>query len=219
MWWLIPLILLLLIILLLHLRIRLCIIYNEDLDVHLKLLFFNIPIFPKKQKKPKAKDYSIKKLRKKQKKIEKKNAKKELKKQKKQTEQPANKDRKKQITEILELIKIVLEYVMPPFGKYFRLEILKLNIKIGSSDPSKTAVTYGLVSQSVAYIIELLSNITNVDVKKHNGINVYADFMSEKSNAEINIILNLKVWHSLFLAFKFFMGFLKRRSQKTTQEN
>lgn len=215
--WLILSILLLLIILLLHLRVRLAIRYEDDLSVSLKILCFNIPLFPKVQKKLKHKDYSVKKLRKRQKKLENKKAKKEKKSAEKQ--QKPKKELKKTITEALELIKIVLEYVMPPFGKYFKLEILKLKIKVGTSDPAKTAVTYGVVSQSVAYIIELLSNITNVDVKKQNSIQVSADFLSEKTDADINIILNLKVWHSISLAFKFCMGFLKTRSKKTTKQN
>jgi hypothetical protein len=223
MWWLIILIPLILITLLLFLKVRLCIAYENDISVKLKILLFNIPLFPAKKKKPKPRDFTVKKLRKKQAALEKKSAKKLAKKQAKEqkkaeeAENAPKKDKATQIKEILDLIKLVLENVMSPFGRYLKIEILKMRIVIGTPDPAKTAFLYGTVSQSVSYIIEMLSNITNIDVKKKNSITITPDFFEGRSEAEINLTLGLRVWHALSLAVKFFMAYIKHSRTKAAE--
>lgn len=201
MWWIILLIILFLICLIPFLRVRLCLAYNKELTVKLKVLFLPITLFPQKQKKIRAKDYSIKSLQKKQKK--------QKTKKKQKTEKPKEEPQKtgEKITEILDLVKIILNNVLSPFGRYLKLEIAKIYVSIGTDDPAKTAVYYGLASQSVAYIVEFLSNVTNVSVKNKKSISVVPDFTSESSDAVINITFGLRVWHALSLAIKFYLGY------------
>ena len=85
MWYLIPLILALVIVFLLFLKIRVCLSYEDEFVVKVKVLFLNFSIIPKKEKKIKPKNYSLKKLQKRQDKLKKKNQKKEQKKQKHNT--------------------------------------------------------------------------------------------------------------------------------------
>ncbi len=216
MWWLLLLLPLLLIIFLLFLKVRICISYEEELSVKVKVLFLNIPIIPQKEKK--IKKLSAKKHKKQQEKLAKKSQKNEEKKQlKKQHKEAAPKKKLSEtVTEVLDLVKIVLNDVIPTFGKHLKIEIVKLYIRVSSNDPANTAVTYGVVSQSVAYIVELLSNVTNVDVKKPHSINVFPDFFSEKSEASINITFGLRVWHALSVGLKFVIGFIKSKMKKQT---
>lgn len=222
MWWMIPLGILALITLLLFLKVRLCIIYSEELSVKARILLFNIPIFPKKAKKIKPRDYSLKALEKKKAKAEKNKLKQKKKDERSVKKAPPHNENtppqtvKEKIGDILELVTLVLKNVMSPFGRYLKIEIVKMHVKIGGSDPAKTALTYGIASQGIAYILELLSNVTNVDVKKKSSVNIYADFLSEKSDADINITLGLRVWHALSLAIKFFMAYLKNKNKKAS---
>lgn len=211
MWWLLLLLPIAFIIFILFLKVRLCLVYEDNLSVFIKILLFNISLFPKKTKKLKPKDYSLKKLQKKQAKLEKK----KTKTQTDDTKQTTKKDKSTQIKDILEIVKIILDNVMSPFGRYLKVEIIKIYVKIASDDAAKTAMIYGLASQSVAYIIEILSNITNVDIKKRNSVNVVADFLSENSEAKINITLGLRGWHALALATKFFMAYIKNKNKDT----
>lgn len=220
MWWLFLVIPLALIVLLLFLKVRLCLVYNSDFSVKLKVLLFNINLFPRQQKKPKPKDYSLKALQKKQNKLNKKNAKKQPDKNATPSDtKDTKKDKSAKLKEILELIKLILENVMSPFGRYLKVEIIKMHITVGTDDAAKTAVAYGGVCQLTSYIVELLSNLTNVDVKKKNSITVEPDFLEGKTNAQINITLGLRVWHALSLALKFFMAYIKKKGQNTTTEN
>ncbi len=209
MWWIIPLVILFLICLIPFLRVRLCLAYDEELTVKIKVLFIPFTLFPQKQKKIRAKDFSIKRMQKKQKKQ----------KTKKKAEKPKkdSQGKGKKITEILELIKIILNNVLSPFGRYLKLEIAKIHVKIGTDDPAKTAVYYGLASQSVAYIVEFLSNITNVSVKNKKSISVVPDFTSDRSDAKIDITFGLRVWHAVSLATKFYLGYNKLTENKNAK--
>lgn len=216
MWWLILLIPIILLVLLMFLKLRLCLTYENDFSVKIKVLFFNISLLPRSVKKPNPKKYSLKALQKKQNKLNKKKTKKQSAESSEATaqESPSN-NKSSKIKEILEIIKIILENVMSPFGRYLKVEIIKMHITVGTDDPAKTALIYGGICQLTSYIVELLSNLTNVDVKKQNSIIVNPDFLEGKTDAKINITLGLRVWHGLSLALKFFMGYIKRKNQKT----
>ena len=220
MWWLWIVIPLFIILSLLFLKVRLCIIYNGELSVGVKILFFNLPLFPKKQSKLKPSDYSIKKLEKRKKRLQKKQSKKQKKAKKSNSdEQAQNQTAGERIKNALDLIKIVLENVLSPFGKYLRLEIVKLHVKVAEKEPDKTAILYGVVSQLIAYIIEILENATNVDVKNRGSIRIYPDFVSGTPEADVNITLGLRVWHALSLILRFFMGYIKKQTSNTKQIN
>lgn len=204
MYWLLLLIPFALIMSILFLKVRLCIIFDKELSAHLKILFFKHNLFPEKKEPLNPKDYSLKKLEKKQKRIKK----------KKTANSEQTQDKKiTQISDVLDIVKIILENVMSPFGKYLKVEIAKIYVKVATNDAAKTATVYGLISQSVAYIIEILSNLTNVNVKKKNSIEVVPDFLSEKSEAKINITLCLRGWHAFSLVIKFFMGYTKHKNK------
>ena len=220
MWWLFLLIPIILIVLLMFLKVRLCLSYEDDLSVKVKVLFFNLSLFPKTKKNPRPKDYSLKAMKRKQDKLRKKSLKAQKKQDKKaaapQAEGTEKQDKNAKLKEILTLIRLVLDNVMSPFGRYLKVEILKMHVKVGSADPAKTALIYGGVCQAVSYIVELLSNLTNVDVKNQNSISVQPDFFEGKTEASINITLGLRVWHALSLAIKFFMAYLKKNSTPAT---
>ena len=220
MWWLILLIPFILLVLLMFLKVRLCLVYEDEFSVKIKVLLFNITLFPRSVKKPKPKNFSIKALQKKQNKLNKKKLKKQSAETSEKTEsQDTKKDKATKIKDILELIKIILDNVISPFGRYLKVEIIKMHITAGTDDPAKTAVIYGGICQLTSYIVELLSNLTNVDVKKTNSIIVNPDFLEGKTSAKINITLGLRVWHSISLALKFFMAYIKRKNQKNITEN
>lgn len=216
MWWLFILIPILLIVLLMFLKVRLCLSYENDLSVKVKVLFFNLALFPKTKKNPRPKNYTLKALKRRQDKLNKKSLKAQKKQSKKatapQSDGTAQQDKNAKLKEILALIRLILDNVMSPFGRYLKVEILKMHVKVGSADPAKTALIYGGVCQAVSYIVELLSNLTNVDIKNTNSISVEPDFFEGKTEANINITLGLRVWHALSLAIKFFMAYLKKNS-------
>jgi hypothetical protein len=60
---------------------------------------------------------------------------------------------------------------------------------------------YGAVVQSVAYIIELLDKVTNVDGLEKADIDVKADYLSEKTAFDLCFVFSIRVWHLFDILF------------------
>jgi len=60
---------------------------------------------------------------------------------------------------------------------------------------------YGAVIQSVAYIIEILQRITNVDGLTKADISVEPDYLSESTSIDLCFVFSLRVWHVFNILF------------------
>lgn len=197
---------------LLFIRIKIVIKYTEDLIVYVKILFFKIKLVPKKEKKLKLSDYTHKKLDKKEKKQKAKELKKEKKKaEKAEAKKAESKEDKPGILETLGLIKNLVAAFFKYFFKYLRIDLSKINITVASEDAAKTAIMYGAISQSVAYIVEILDNTVNMKKKKDTEVSVAADFVAEKLSADIHIAFSLLVWQVLDIVFRLAVKYIKTK--------
>ena len=213
------------------LRANVILAYDGQFSLKIRVLFLSIPITPKKEKKPPDPDrYSPEKYRKMLDKAAQKEAKKQQKKakkaQKKQEKSPKNanpagksagapkKKEKKSVSDILGLVSQILAAVkglFGSFGKHLRIEAVRLHVTVASEDAAKTALLYGAVCQSAAYLLEILSSVTNFKAKDREQIRIDADFLSEKSTADVHLIFRLRVWHVFAMLFSALGGFLKKR--------
>ena len=197
---------------------------NEDgpVTVWLKILFLKMQLYPQKKKKVNIKKFKIKRFRKmrraEEKKLRLKKKKDELKKakaKKAETAKPesATPKSKKKLSEnvsfVFDLLKNVVAKVLKAFYGYIRLDICRFDVKVATDDAAKTAVTYGIVSQCVSYILQLLYETSHTEKTKECTISVEPDFLSEKTEAHILIRLGLRVWHFPALGVKALLGFLK----------
>ena len=174
--------------LLLSLKVNIIVSYKDELKVYLRILFVRIRLHPKKIK------LKEKKKRKKKKAV------------KKAEEIIPARDEKplspvKVVWEIREAILSLADKCMG--GLHFKFA--RLNIEVGCSDASKTALVYGTVVQGVAYLMEFLDTISNVEISRFSQINVCSNFISQKSRAEGKITLYIRV----FSAFKILIHALK----------
>ena len=162
-----------------------------------------------KKQEEKEKKKALKKARKKAKKEEKKAAKKEAKAAKKAADKKLRrrnpeeffrhraeeKAKKRSLSDILSLIKAVLEVVVTRFRKHFRIKITRIRITVATGDAAKTAIMYGAISGGVAAILEVLDRTMNVKYAKPEDydVGVDADFLGEKTVADIKIAFSLRV--------------------------
>ena len=181
----------------LSIKIKLIVAYDDSFSAYIRILFFKIPLFPSSKKK--------------------KGVKKEKKKKKKATAERA-KDEKEEKKEkkslspsgILKLISLMSDVVLGLLKDFFRkihFRFIKVHADIGCEDASKTAIAYGSVTQSVAYFIELLDNVSNVEVSRASSIDIRANFISQKSWAEISCVLYIRVISILTLGIKAIKAF------------
>ena len=99
-----------------------------------------------------------------------------------------------------------------------------MKINIATGDAAQTAIMYGVVVQSVSYIIEILQRVTNLDNLNKSEIQVNTDYLSEKTSADVLIKFSLRVWHLFDILFHIAFGYFKykpspRKSDKPVTQN
>ena len=72
---------------------------------------------------------------------------------------------------------------------------------MATGDAASTAILYGVVIQSVAYIIEILNSTTNLKGLKRADIAVNADYLSESTSVDMKFVFSLRVWHIFSILF------------------
>lgn len=218
-------VLLLIILGIMLLRVHVIIEADTSARVFLKILFIKIQLYPKSPKALKIKDYSPDRIAKRDAKAKKKadeKLKKKAKKEQKKKEAEAknkqgsqdSKKKKLSLSDITELVSLVLELVktfFSKFGQRLRLDLTKIHITIGAEDAAKTAIAYGAVSAGVSYLCEYLDSLFTIRPKGNKDIVVNADFLSEKTSLDITVSASLKVWHALDIALAVAIRFVKKK--------
>ena len=182
--------------LILVLRVRLVINFDDDLCVYLRFLFFKYRIYPEKPKKANSKRKKSKKS---------KNTKAEA---STKSEEPKKEDTV--VSKLWAIRKVLLTTIEKFLGKV-HFKFVKLNAVVGCENAAATALLYGAVSQGVAYLIEVLDNISNVDISKRSEISVKSDFVSQKSSLDGKIVLYISVVHLLYVLAEFLKKMLKSK--------
>lgn len=170
--------------LLLSINVSLHIIYKDDLNIYLKVLFIKYNIFPEKKKKFNKKDFSKKEKGKKSKPDV-------------VITEKSTKEKKPSLVDKISYIKEILSVFLKAFSKYLKIDLKTLHIVIASPDAAQTAITYGAISGIVAGIVELIDSYTNLKSLKEDSIIVKPDFTSENSEININISLSISVLGAL----------------------
>ena len=188
---------LILIFLLLLIKIKLNIILDGELKIYLKVLFLKIRLFPskKKQKKKKPKDKEEK-----------------PKKEKKPKEKVAEDGEEKPKPSIFDYIKIICDVVklfFKKFAKHFHIKLAKIHVRVATGDAASTAILYGAISQSLAYLIATLNAVTRLDGLKRADILIYPDYLSDKFEAKINITFGLRLIGVVDAGLRSLFRFLK----------
>lgn len=193
--------------LLLAARIRITLLYRTDVQVYLKVWFIRICLHPRK-KKVRIRDFEYKHLKRK--------------KRKQKAEKPAKKakqEKKQPLTHKIQFYVRIFKALYEKFLKYFRIDVARIQISVATGDAAQTAIVYGVVSQVVAYICEILHQHTNFHPKNRTAIAVAPDFVGVKSHADCNVTFSLRVWQIAHLGLRFAHAFFKNKTNKTATVN
>lgn len=187
---------------LLLLRIKFDIIANDDITVKLVILGIKFTLFPSKRKKINPKKFKNGYPQDKKEKRKSKPAKPQKKEKNKIEEKIPLGDK---ISTIISLVKLLFSR----FFRHLRLDISKIIINVGGKDAASCAVTYGIISQSTAYLLEFLDNNLNISKKRKGEINVTCDFLSETIKYDIFISASITVWQILDIGIRLAYNYLK----------
>ncbi len=214
-WYILAAILLLLLFLA-WLRIRISVIYTDDITVLLQVLWIKIPLYPRK-KKVKIHQYTYQKYRKrllKQRKCEK-----EKRQLAAQSKPPKAKKRPRSLRKNLTLYQYLFQKLYARFLRHFRIDVAKLHITVATGDAAQTAILTGFATQIVAYLLAFLDQHTNLRHGYRKDISVTSDFLSDKSRISCQICFSLRIFEITGLGIRFFYHYLIGQYLRTTNKN
>ena len=197
--------------LLLFARVHVTVTWRERVRVTARYLFVFLPLYPKKVR---WRRYTAKRAEKERKKAEKHKAE-----HKKQTGKPADgegKEPKKPFTfrENLQLVRALVAVLVRRCGKHLRLNATRVHLYVATGDAAATAVAYGAVSASLAYLIAALERVMKVRARR-GDVTVIADYLSEKPRADVKLRFSMSLGSALALLVALALSYLKkRRAQK-----
>ena len=175
-------------------KVRLLIVYEDSLKVYAKLWFLKYNLVPEKVEKPKK---------------GKKNKKKSP--PAKDQQLPSTKKEKSLPAKLWE-IKAVLTSIIAKFLNKLHFKFIRLNVRVSCDNAAKTALVYSGVSQGITYIIEVLRNISNVDISSHSDVSVDTDFVSLRSELHCKIELYIRVLSLLCVGLYSLKEYIKFKS-------
>ena len=201
---------LLLVLFLLCLRVRLVVRAGENVTLELRILFLRFCLYPKK-KKIDPHDYSPRKLARMRKKEAKRVKKSTKKKQKHQTEHQGKKDDvaltlRDKIALVRALCAVLVRYTK----KHLRLHAARLHVRVATGDPATTALAYGAVSQSLAYLLGALDHVTRLKATEPD-VGVIPDFLAERSEIKAHLIFSMRVWGLLLTALPTLIAHMNKK--------
>lgn len=190
--------------------------YADELALSVRVLFIKINILPKKEGGKRIRSMSRKKSERIEKKLKQKADKKRLKKEAKKEQKKAEKKEKKKtsISDIMNTVNLATTVAKAALGSFFghlRVDVARFKIRIATGDAASTAIAYGAVSQTVAYLLAIFENNKRVKGLKKAEMDIVCDFLGESSSADIKISFSLRVWHLFHLAFSSLISFIKHK--------
>ena len=180
-------------VLLLSLKYGVEISYSEDgtLRARIKVLFFGHTLYPRKKKPVKIRRFSRRAYEKRLAK----QAKKEAEKEKHKKEHAPQKKKKKKRPSIMALIRFatyLLKRIPQRLLRCFHLDIAHLSVTVATDDPAKTAIRYGVIAQSLAYLLALADKALHLSRRSWKRTRVDADFLGTRMRISARVTLAIR---------------------------
>lgn len=83
----------------------------------------------------------------------------------------------------------ILFGVLYDFLGKIQFRYIKLNIRIGTDNATKTALTYSLVAQGVSYLLGFLDGIATFKLSKKSSVDVIPNFLATESYFESTVVV------------------------------
>lgn len=205
----------LLIFLLLMTNLKIRVISDGDITLKAGAGPVMLKLMPKKQKKVKLRGFTHKKylalVEAEKKGLQDKKAGQEADKSEKK-----EKGKKESIANTVSLVAQILERLEVYAGRLLT-KIKSLDVTVGGDDAASAAVTYGVVSQSVTYLLELLDCKTKLKIPDPDRLSVKCDYTAKEISINVDISVKLRVIDALRTAVDIML--LKMKSDSNNKIN
>lgn len=175
------------------------IVYENGLKIYLKVLFFKFWLFPEGRVKFDPKKYE-------------KLLKGEQSSPQAIMDEIKEESKKNSLIENIKLISNLVSSLLHFCAPYMRVKLAKLHIRVGSNDAAKTAILYGAVSAAAACLIDNIDEFTRLHRLKRKSVIIEPDFLSDKTEAKINISLSISILGAIATALKMMLKYSNKFS-------
>ena len=227
-------------------RVRVTIDMADEMRLWVSVLGFRINILPKKPKKYKLGNYTLKKIAKRDAKKaakEKKKAEaKALKQKKKAAEKKAKKENEAKLTkaekkakkaekkasrpplpDLINLLLKTLGFFFPGLFSKFHFHVARIKLKIGGSDAAQIALTYYAVSNALGPVLSFIDKHSNLHGMRRAEIEIVPDYLSEEIKADVKLGFSTSLGGILGTVlkagFKLLFGYMKIKPSGETTTN
>lgn len=178
-----------LIALILSIRGSINIVYENELRIYLKVLFFKFWLFPEGKFKIDPQKYE-----------------KILKGEKSNSatiiSEIKEESKKNGLLENIKMISRLISSLLKTCAPYLKVKLARVHVNVSSTDAAKTAILYGAVSGAVAVLVDNIDEYTNLHNLKKKSIIVRPDFLSEKTSARIKVTLSISIYGAIATMLK-----------------
>ena len=212
--------------------ITLRISYDGAVRLSVGALGLYYSIVPKKPKKIRLKNFTAKKLRKRREKerlaaLKKQRKKEEKERKKKASAAAAKAEGKKKLPpepmsdepSALRILLGMTDRILNTFFGKLRVDVLRMRIIVGGPDASSVGITYGIVSQAVAYLMELIAAKTRFRRVHDEDVAVVSDFLLAKTTAEIDLRFRISLWDLTATGITLGFRFLREKNAARPKQN
>ena len=224
-------------------RVRVTIDMADEMSLWVSVLGIKINILPKKPKKYKLGNYTLKKIAKRDTKKAVRDKKKAeaaaLKKKKKDAEKKAKKEAEAKLTkgekkakkaakkassphlpDLINLLLKVLGLFFPGIFAKFHFHVARIKLKIGGADAAQIALTYYAVSNALGPVLSFIDKHSNLHGMSRAEIEVVPDFLSEEIKVDVKLGFSTSLGGILGIllktGFKFIFGYFKIKPSGTS---
>jgi hypothetical protein len=194
----------LLVTLALSLRIRITVEYKDELKVTLRALCFKRQLIPKEKRGPKYMSRARAKRIKERLKKKHRRRKSQISSTKKEIS-AQSKESFGSMLDVISAIKDIIFTLLSKFFSHLRVDVAKFHINIATGDAASTAITYGAVCDALLHLFAILEPLKGFELPKTRDISVNADYLSERTTADIKISFSLRVWQIIHIILATFI--------------
>lgn len=183
--------------------------YEGELTVRLSILGFSKTIYPRKNAEVRLRDVAnsnpekLLKAEKKRRKRAEKEAERKRKQQAKKEQAQAKKtnaEPKPNLKENLDMIFAILRRAYALTKGKVRVEFRKMHLRVATGDAASTAVLYGTILQTVAYLLQWTQDHFNEIRRREGDMTVEPDYLSERPSFELDLRLRVAGFRAVGIA-------------------
>ncbi len=217
-------------------RVRVTVDMADEMKLWITVCGIKINILPKKPKKYKLSNYTLKKIAKRDRKKAEKDAKKTAAKAEKKRKKAAEKKRKKEeqaklskaekkaikakkkasrppLPPLVSLLLDTLGFFFPNIFGRFHFHIARIKLRIGGADAANAALMYYTVTNALGPTLKFIDKYSHLHGSKRAEIDIAPDFLSDEIKADVKLgfstSLGAILGSLIKTAFKFVFGYIK----------